>query len=73
MSNDWLRDEDRRNFSVTEFYTELEWVRMIKGAIRTTEKSMISIFDLLTIAGTGNKKLYIEGKKISKVSSIFGV
>ena len=62
MSNDWLRDEDRRNFSVTEFYTELEWVRMIKGAIHTTERSMISIFDLLTIAGTGNKKLYIEGK-----------
>ena len=71
MSNDWLRDEDRRNFSVTEFYTELEWVRMIKGAIRTTEKSMTSIFDLLTITGTGNKKLYIEGKNDFLVFGFF--
>ena len=63
MSNDWLYDDDRSNFSVLEFYTELEWAKMLKGAIHITELSMISIFELLTIAGTGNKKIFIEGKK----------
>ena len=62
MSNDWLYPDDRSHFPVAEFYTELEWVRMIRGPILTTEKSMISIFDLLTVAGTGNKKIFIEGK-----------
>ena len=63
MSNDWLYDDDRSNFSVLEFYTELVWAKMLKGAIQITELSMISIFELLTIAGTGNKKIFIEGKK----------
>ena len=62
MSNDWLYPDDRRNFSVAEFYTELRWLRMLKGAIFTKQESMTSIYDLLVIAGRGNKKIVIEGR-----------
>ena len=61
MSNDWLYDDDRRYLSVTEFYTELEWTKMLKGAILTKEERMTSIYDLFKVAGTGNKKIFIQG------------
>ena len=50
---------------MTDFYTELQWVRMLAGAIHITRQPMTSIFDLLTVAGTGKKKILIEGNLIS--------
>ena len=47
---------------MTEFYTELEWTKMLKGAILTKEEPMTSIYDLFTVAGTGKKKIFIEGR-----------
>ena len=64
MSNDWLYDDDRRNFSVVGYYTELEWVRMLRGPIQTTERTMISIYDLFPAVGTENKKIFIQGKEV---------
>ena len=68
MSNDWLYPDDRRTFSVAEFYTDLRWVKMLKGPIHLRKETMASIYDLLTLAGTGNKELFIEGKIVCKRS-----
>ena len=67
MCNDWLCDDDRSYFSVTEFYTELQWIRMLKGVTQIKEESMTSIYDLFTVVGTGNKKIFIEGEEIEIV------
>ena len=61
MSNDWLYEDYRSNYSVTEFYTELDWVKMINEPIHRKEKPMTSIYELFTVVGTGNKKIFIEG------------
>ena len=65
LSNDWLYQDARNYFSLVEYYTELEWTRMLKGPIKTTEKLLNSIYDLFTTVGIGNKKIYIEGEAIA--------
>ena len=66
MSNDWLYDDDRRKFSLVQFYTELEWTRILEGPIHLTEHTMTSIYDLFTIdlVKTGFAKIFIQGEKI---------
>ena len=66
MSNDWLYDDDRRKFSLVQFYTQLEWTRMLEGPIHITEHTMTSICDLFTIdlVKTGIAKIFIQGEKI---------
>ena len=61
MSNDWLYADDRRTFSVAEFYTQLRWAQRIEGPIQSTKETMTSIYDLFKVAGTGKKKILVEG------------
>ena len=68
MSNDWLYPVSRTSFPVMEFYTDLKWTKTLKGPIHLRKETMASIYDLLTLAGTGNKKLFIEGKIVCKRS-----
>ena len=64
MSNDWLCDDNRSYFPVREFYTELEWVKMLKE-VQIKEESMTSIYDLfMVVAETDNPKIFIQGKEI---------
>ena len=52
-----------------QYYTDLRWVRTVKGAVKKEQKELNSIFDILKVTGAGQKptNILVKGKLIAKL------
>ena len=66
LRHDWLPEDKSWRFHLTQYYTDLKWVRMVNLALRKEKKDLDSIFDILKVKDAGRKptKILVEGKVI---------
>ena len=65
LSNDWLRPEKAMNFSVLEFYTDLEWTETVNAGLRNQSQRKSSMLQILKAEGVGQKPINILVQGIS--------
>ena len=66
MSHDWIPRDKAKTFPLEDFYVELTWTRLVKGAIRNEREPMKSLHEVFNVIGNENEGLHllVEGNFI---------
>ena len=58
LSHDWIPRDKARTFPLDDFYVDLKWARLVKGAIRNRNIPMKSLHEVFNITGKENDALH---------------
>ena len=64
LSNDWLRPEKAKKMPLSKLYTDLVWMKKVRG-IRDTDETMKSMYEIIQVEGAGEEQfnVLVQGKK----------